>query len=79
MNGNPKQAIPFALKENDAWNINIFVDRSIIEKFVNSWVYLVQRGYPLRDASTQFRLFSEDGMFQFSERVKWKMDAIHLH
>ncbi|MEM9283331.1 MAG: glycoside hydrolase family 32 protein [Verrucomicrobiota bacterium] len=73
--GNLKQVIPFSLKEGEVLDLNIFVDRSVIEVFVNSRICLVQRVYPTRKDSTQFRLFSEDGKVQASQLTKWEMDA----
>ena len=73
--GDLKQKIPFSLGGNVALELDIFVDRSVIEIFVNSQICLVQRVYPIRDDSTQFRLFSEDGNVRASKLVKWEMDA----
>lgn len=73
--GTLKQTIPFALPDDGGLDLDIFIDRSIIEVFVNSKVCLVQRVYPTRHDSTQFRLFSEDGRVKASKLVKWEMDA----
>jgi sucrose-6-phosphate hydrolase SacC (GH32 family) len=73
--GNLKQVVPFPLEENGAFDLDIFVDRSIIEIFVNSRIGMVQRVYPSRADSTQFRLFSEDGGVEVSQLRKWNMDA----
>ena len=73
--GNLKQTIPFPSPDNGALDLDIFIDRSIIEVFVNSKGCLVQRVYPTRHDSTQFRLFSEDGRVKASKLVKWEMDA----
>jgi beta-fructofuranosidase len=73
--GKLKQVVPFALKAGGTLDLDIFVDRSVIEVFVNSRICLVQRVYPTRDDSTQFRLFSEDGTIEASELHKWEMDA----
>ena len=69
-------ALAFPIRFNViAQDLDIFIDRSIIEIFVNSKVCLVQRVYPTRHDSTQFRLFSEDGRVKASKLVKWEMDA----
>jgi beta-fructofuranosidase len=73
--GKLKQIVPFPLQESSALYLDIFVDHSVIEVFVNSRVCLVQRVYPIRDDSTQFRLFSEDGSVEATALHKWDMDA----
>ena len=73
--GNLKQIVPFPLEENGVLDLDIFVDRSVIEIFVNSRVCLVQRVYPVRDDSTQFRLFSKDGNVEATDLHRWEMDA----
>jgi sucrose-6-phosphate hydrolase SacC (GH32 family) len=73
--GSLKQVVPFPLQDDGVLDLDIFVDRSVIEMFVNSRVCLVQRVYPLRDDSIQFRLFTEDGKVRASKLLKWEMDA----
>lgn len=73
--GTLKQTIPFPLRDNGSLDLDIFIDRSIIEVFVNSEICLVQRVYPTRGDSTQIRLFSEDGMVKATKLYKWEMDA----
>ncbi|MBH54854.1 MAG: hypothetical protein CMI18_10975 [Opitutaceae bacterium] len=73
--GNLKQRVPFSLEGPAALDLDIFVDKSVIEIFVNSRICLVQRVYPTREDSTQFRLFSEDGNIRASQLFKWEMDA----
>ena len=55
-----EQVVPFPLAGQERLDIDVFVDRSIIEMFVNSRVCIVQRVYPTRDDSKGFRLFTED-------------------
>ena len=73
--GSLKQIVPFPLQHDGVLELKIFVDRSVIEIFVNSRVCLVQRVYPLRSDSTQFRVFSVDGRLQVKQLRKWEMDA----
>jgi sucrose-6-phosphate hydrolase SacC (GH32 family) len=73
--GSLRQVVPFPLQDDGVLGLDIFVDRSVIEIFVNSRICLVQRVYPLRDDSRQFRLFSEGGKVRASELYKWEMDA----
>ncbi len=73
--GTLKQTVPFALPEDGSFDLDIFIDRSVLEVFVNSRVCLVQRVYPTRNDSRQIRLFSIDGKVKASELFKWEMDA----
>tara|TARA_Y100000588_G_scaffold177332_1_gene191314 strand:- start:2522 stop:3109 length:588 start_codon:yes stop_codon:yes gene_type:complete len=73
--GTLKQTIPYTLPANQTLNLDIFLDRSILEIFVNSKICLVQRVYPTRNDSTQVRLFSEDGRLTARDLIKWEMDA----
>jgi len=73
--GSLKQTVPYALAGNEALDFDIFVDRSVIEIFVNSDICMVQRVYPMRKDSKQFRLFARDGKITVKNIVKWDMDA----
>ena len=66
--------VPYAAPDG-VLDLDIFVDRSVIEIFVNSDLVLVQRVYPLRAASRQFRIFTRGGALTASGIVKWEMDA----
>ena len=69
-----RQIVPY-LYDGDGLDLHIFIDRSVIEIFVNSDVVLVQRVYPTRDDSRQFRVFARDGSVTVTNIVKWEMDA----
>jgi len=70
-----EQVVPYRPGQGDELRLDIFVDKSVIEIFVNSEVCLVQRVYPERADSKQFRLFAQDGSVTAKDIVKWKMDA----
>ena len=70
-----QQIVPFPLERGARLDIDVFVDRSIIEMFVNSRTCIVQRVYPTRDDSKGFRLFTEDRHIAVRDIVKWEMDA----
>ena len=70
-----QQIVPFPLERGAKLDIDVFVDRSIIEVFVNSRVCIVQRVYPIRDDSKGIRLFTEDGPIAVRDITKWEMDA----
>ena len=66
-----KQTVPFALGDDQALELDIFVDRFVIEMFVNAEMCIVQRVYPMRPDSKEVRLFSEDGRIAVRNIVKW--------
>jgi beta-fructofuranosidase len=70
-----KQTVPCRLNGARSLRLDLFVDRSVVELFVNSDLCIVQRVYPVRDDSRQFRFFSVDGQVVVSQIVKWEMDA----
>lgn len=67
--------MPYALGDDQVLELDIFVDRSVIEMFVNSELCVVQRVYPMRPDSKQVRLFCEDGRITVRNIIKWEMDA----
>ena len=73
--GRFRQTVPFALEGDQVLELDIFVDKSVIEVFVNSELCVVQRVYPMRPDSKQVRLFCEDGQIAVRNIVKWEMDA----
>jgi sucrose-6-phosphate hydrolase SacC (GH32 family) len=73
--GSWKQTVPYALAGNGALNLDIFVDRSVVEIFVNSEICMVQRVYPTRDDSKAFKLFTRDREVRAKNIVKWEIYA----
>ena len=69
-----RQVVPYAAPGGE-YDLDIFVDRSVIEIFVNRDLVLVQRVYPLRDDSRRFMIFTRGGALTVSGIVKWEMDA----
>ena len=70
-----QQIVPHALEVGGRLDLDIFVDRSVIEIFVNSRICIVQRVYPARDDSKGFRLFTKDRPISVRGITKWEMDA----
>ena len=68
------QIIPYVNRKKEL-KLDIFVDRSVIEIFVNDDICIVQRVYPTMKGSTQVRFFSLDAEVQFRNITKWEMDA----
>ena len=73
--GRFKQTVPYTLEADQPLELDIFVDRSVIEMFVDTEMCIVQRVYPTRSDSKQVRLFCEDGRIAVRNIVKWEMDA----
>ena len=73
--GGRQQVVPFPLNGEGRLDIDLFVDRSVIEIFVNSRICIAQRVYPTRDDSMGFKLFAKDRPASFRDIVKWEMDA----
>ena len=69
-----RQIVPYACDGGEL-HLDIYVDRSVIEIFCNADVVLVQRVYPTREDSRQFKVFARDGSLAVTDVVKWDMDA----
>ena len=70
-----KQIVPFEPRSEGLLRFHVFVDRSVMEIFVNSQICMVQRVYPTREDSDQVRVFASDGSIVVSDIMKWEMDA----
>ena len=70
-----KTTVPYAIEDNQALNLDVFVDKSVIEIFVNGDICIAQRVYPMRDDSKQVRQFTNDRQIRARNVVKWEMDA----
>jgi len=70
-----RQVVPYSLPKDKDLKLDIFVDKSVIEIFVNSDICIVQRVYPMRADSKQFRLFAKGDSVMVKDIVKWEMDT----
>jgi beta-fructofuranosidase len=61
------------LKSGETLDLNIFIDRSVLEVFVNKRLCLTHRIYPSRDDSKGVVLFSEGGSIEVPVINKWRM------
>ena len=68
-----KQEAEFKLKPNESLNLHIFIDRSVMEVFVNNRLCLTHRIYPTRDDSKGIVLFSKGGNIEIPVLNAWKM------
>jgi sucrose-6-phosphate hydrolase SacC (GH32 family) len=69
------QAAPFDLKPDEPLRVRIFLDRSLLEVFVNGRQSLTQRIYPSRPDSLGIRLFSRGGPAEVKRIEVWRMAA----
>jgi sucrose-6-phosphate hydrolase SacC (GH32 family) len=68
-----KQEAPFELEPGELLNLRIFLDRSIMEVYVNGRQCITQRIYPSRDDSQGIVLFSTGGDIKIPVFDAWKM------
>ncbi|WP_127580337.1 glycoside hydrolase family 32 protein [Paenibacillus koleovorans] len=67
--------VPYAWPVGSPVSLDLYVDKSVIELFVNGELCIVQRIYPMRPDSKQFRLFATDGAIAVKNIIKWEMEA----
>ena len=70
------QAAPFRLAAEEALELRLFIDRSVIEVFANGRQSLTQRVYPTRADSTGVRLFAAGGAARASVVEAWDMEPV---
>lgn len=68
-----KQEAPFELEPGEPLRLHIFLDRSIMEVFVNGRQCVTERLYPTRDDSKGIILFSKGGGIKILAFNAWKM------
>jgi beta-fructofuranosidase len=69
-----EQRAPFALKAGEDLKLEVFIDKSIIEVFVNRSICVTQRVYPTRTDSVGVHVFSEGkGSLKVSGLQCWQM------
>lgn len=64
------------LKDKESLSIRIFIDRSILEVFVNNQWCMTSRVYPENIDSKHVVLFNTKGEILFDEVACWKMESI---
>lgn len=67
------ESAPFALLADERLTLRVFVDKSVVEVFVNSRQAIARRIYPSRDDSTGVRLFSTGGDTRVHSLGAWQM------
>lgn len=68
-----EQVAPMPLKAGEPVRVRVFLDRSILEVFVNERQGLTQRIYPARKDSVGVKLFTRDGEMTVKSLEAWKM------
>ena len=67
------QKAPFILAEGEPLKLHIFLDKSVMEVFVNSRLCLTQRIYPTRADSLGVSLFANGGEATLNSLDAWTM------
>ena len=67
------EAAPFELKPGERLKLRVFVDKSVVEVFVNRRQAIVRRIYPSRQDSIGVKLFSIRGDTQVHSLETWKI------
>ena len=70
-----RQVVPLPLQPSEPLRIDCFIDRSVIELFINSRICISQRVYPTRPDSTHHKLFTRDAPITAQDIVKYEVDA----
>ena len=73
----PPEQGPVRLAENEALDLRVFVDRSVVEVFANDALALSLRVYPGRDDSRGVSLQSRGRGARISKLDVWKMEGIY--
>ena len=74
-----EQRAPFELKEGENLKLDIFIDKSIIEVFVNGRQCVTQVAYPELPESNRVKLFSGDDAVNVLSVRAWKMAATNMY
>jgi beta-fructofuranosidase len=67
--------VPFALDENEELNLHIFVDRSVVEVFINNRACFTTRTYPTSDEALGVRVLARGGVASVVSLDVWQFDG----
>ncbi len=70
---NFEQVAELPLEENEMVNLHIFIDRSVMEIFINNRLCLTHSIYPSREDSRQVKIFSMGGSIEVPVIYAWEM------
>ena len=65
------QIAPFELRDGETLDVQIFIDKSIIEVFANGRQCVTQRVYPTLKESQGVEVFSENGGAMVESIITW--------
>jgi beta-fructofuranosidase len=68
-----EQRAPFELKKGETLQLNIFIDKAIIEVFANGRQCITQVVYPEMENSNEVKIFSGDEKIKVKSVEVWKM------
>ena len=68
-----EQRAPFELKKGETLQLNIFIDKAIIEVFANGRQCITQVIYPEMENSNEVKIFSGDEQIKVDSVDVWKM------
>jgi len=68
-----KQEAELKLRPNESLNLHVYIDRSVLEVFVNERLCLSHRIYPTREDSKGIVLFTEGGSIEIPLFNAWEM------
>ncbi len=68
--------IPSLPLDSGLLHLRLFVDRSILEVYLNGWACLTARMYPTLKTSLGIELFSKGGNIRVKNLDFWKMKSI---
>ncbi|KXA99664.1 hypothetical protein AKJ41_05090 [candidate division MSBL1 archaeon SCGC-AAA259O05] len=63
------------LAQGKSITVNMFLDHSIVEIFVNDMVSLTSRIYPSKESSDGISIFAKDGSVELSDIHVWEMES----
>ncbi len=72
-----RQEAPFTLKPGETVDLHIFIDKSIVEIFVNGRQCVTQRIYPTREDALGISLVSKDAPMTVRDLRIWDMHPTH--
>lgn len=75
----PPEVAPVVMQGDEDLNIRIFVDKSIVEVFVNDKQCLNVRAYPIREDSTGITLLAKGADVTVTKLDFWEMDTIYTY
>jgi beta-fructofuranosidase len=74
-----EQRVPFELKKGETLQFDIFIDKAIIEVFVNGRLCITQVVYPELENSNEVKIFSGNEKIKVESVKAWKMATTNFY